>query len=951
MNKIRQMKRTSIYLTALLLSMTVMGQQRTISGSVKDIDGEPLIGASVMVKGTSTGVITDINGSYELTLSDNGSYVIETRYVGFKTQSKKVTIQNDLNASLDFTLAEGTNLDEVTVIGSRNQSRTALETAVPIDLIPLASQVESAAQVEVGEILNYLAPSFSANNQTIADGTDHVNPASLRGLGIDHVLVLINGKRRHTSSLVNVNGSVGRGSVGTDLNAIPAAAIERIEVLRDGAAAQYGSDAIAGVINIVLKEDVDKVYFSSTVGTTSKGDGERAQVNLNYGLNIGKKGFINLTGQYQFRGRTDRAGAWTGDVFKTDGTGVFAEDFSAGDFSPFDLGKRLSAEEAASINAANAKTNNMTDAEQEALINANGGRRAFSMKVGQSEVTNSAMMLNSAYEISENAEFYLFGGLNFRKGLATGFYRLPNQSRTLTSLYPNGFLPEINSNIFDGSIAGGIRGKVNGWDVDFGNAYGINSFDFLITNTNNASRGSSSPTSFDAGGFSFAQNTSNLDFTRYFSDALKGVNIAFGAMYRVETYSIFAGEEGSYRNYGNVDVIDTLNDGTNFSNEFNQVNIMYSRPGGSQVFPGFQPDNELRRSRGNLGLYFDTELQFTEGFFINLATRYENYTDFGNTFNWKVASRYDINDKLAVRGAYSTGFRAPSLHQRYFNSTSTLFQINSAGVNVPNEIGTFSNDSRIATLFGIPNLTNEKSRNASLGFTFSILDNLNLTVDGYYIEIDDRVVLTSAFNGDGNAKIQDILDRANAGSASFFVNGIDTETSGIDFILTHDAQLGNSTLSTSLAANFTKTDVSKINIPSSLTESPDKFFNREERNRFEDATPQSKINLTFDVKMNKLFYTLRFVRFGEVFAKRGVDSDESTWIDNQFSPKIITDLSVGYKITKNLSFVIGANNLFDVYPDENREEDRSNERFVYSRRATQFGFNGSYYFGRINFTL
>ena len=427
---------------------------QTVQVTVTDESNDPLPGVNVVIEGTTQGTTTDVAGQARLTAPSDATLVLS--FIGYARETVAVDGRSTINVQMQSDLSE---LQEVVVIGSRNQNRTVTETPVPVDVIPLQEVLESAPQVEITQILNYIAPSFSSNRQTISDGTDHVDPASLRGLGVDHVLVLINGKRRHNSSLVNVNGTVGRGSVGTDLNSIPAAAIERIEVLRDGAAAQYGSDAIAGVINIVLKETTDEVFFSATGGQMYEGDGEVAQFNTNYGFNVGERGFINLTGQYQYRGRTDRAGEWTGPVFKTswDGTSpsIYAENFMAGDLSPFDVGQRLTQEQAERINAANAITNNLTDAQEEALINQNGGRRAFTMQVGQSEAVNAAAMLNSAFEVSENHEFYLFGGISARRGLATGFYRLPNQSRTLTSVYPNGFLPEIGTNIFDASLSGG----------------------------------------------------------------------------------------------------------------------------------------------------------------------------------------------------------------------------------------------------------------------------------------------------------------------------------------------------------------------------------------------------------------------------------------------------------------------------------------------------------------
>ncbi|WP_238354559.1 TonB-dependent receptor [Fulvivirga marina] len=923
---------------------------KTVTVTVLDESKQPLPGVNVVVKGTASGGTTDLSGKLVLDVPDDAILVLS--YIGYKTQ--EIAVGNNTTLTINMELDQA-QLQEVVVVGSRNQNRTVLETPVPVDVISVDEIVKDVAQIEVSQILNYVAPSFSSNRQTIADGTDHVDPASLRGLGVDHVLVLINGKRRHNSALVNVNGSVGRGSVGTDLNTIPAAAIKRIEVLRDGAAAQYGSDAIAGVINIVLKDKVDELYFSGTLGETYEGDGENAQFNVNYGFKVGKKGFINLTGQYQHRGRTDRAGEWNGSIFKTSWDGsspsVYAENFQAGDLSPFDVGKKLTQQEADAINAANAFTNNLTPQEEEALINQNGGRRAFTMKVGQSEAINTSFMMNSSFEIDEDKELYIFGGLNSRRGQATGFYRLPNQNRTLTTVYPNGFLPEINSEIFDGAITGGLRGNIGEWNLDFSNTFGTNSFAYHVTNSLNASRGNSTGTSFNAGGFRFSQNTTNLDFNRYFPDVMEGINVAFGSEYRIDTYEIFAGEEASYRNYGNVNVMDTLADGSPFSNDFNQVNIFYNRPGGSQVFPGFQPDNELKESRSNIAFYSDVELNFTDGLFIDVAARYEDYSDFGNTFNWKAAGRWAIIKPLAIRAAISTGFRAPSLPQRYYNSTSTLFFLNAEGVNVPNEVGTFRNDSRIAKLFGIPNLSNESSINISAGITWQINDNLNFTLDGYGIRIEDRVVLTGSFSSSSSDEIASILNEANAASATFFVNAIDTETKGVDMILTHRTSLAGGTLKSSLAANFTSTEVTDINIPSSLRGAPNQFFNREERNRFEDALPQSKINLTLIYHINKFNITLSNVRFGEIWARTDNVDANGDFIDQKFEAKIITDLSVGYNLTDHINLTIGANNLFDVYPEENRQEFRSNERFIYSRRATQFGFNGGFYFARLNLTL
>ena len=529
-----------IYLSFSLLTLFVAGafaQSATIKGKVVDNTGQGLAGATVVIQGTSTGGSADFDGNYAFS-TDAGTYTLVVSFVGYETKTQSVTASAGDNVH-NFTLGEGDlQLTELVVTGSRNKNRVITETAVPVDVISIEDIAQGSPQVELTQILNYVAPSFSSNKQTISDGTDHVDPASLRGLGVDHVLVLINGKRRHTSALVNVNGTVGRGSVGTDMNTIPAASIERIEILRDGASAQYGSDAIAGVINIVLKKSTNEFTGSVTTGQMYEGDGEALMFTGNYGFNVGDKGYVNVTGSYQYRGRTDRSGEYSGSVFRTDGSGVFAENFAAGDRSPFVPGEYLDATEAASINAANAITNNMTEAEETAQINSMGGRRAFSLKAGDSQVENAGLVVNSVIPLNDKAEFYAFGTLNNRNGLASGFYRYANQSRNVTTIYPIGFLPEINSRIKDASISAGIRGDINGWDVDFSNTFGSNSFQFVIGNTLNASLGTPSPNTFNSGGFKFKQNTTNLDFSRYFDGAMSGINVAFGAEFRTETYQL-----------------------------------------------------------------------------------------------------------------------------------------------------------------------------------------------------------------------------------------------------------------------------------------------------------------------------------------------------------------------------------------------------------------------------
>jgi iron complex outermembrane receptor protein len=928
-NKILLSDKKSISLANRNINYTLPAILPPVRGKVVDANGEEMPGVSVTIKNTSRGTQTGVDGTFSLDLQGDETLVFS--FIGF--ESKEVDVSG--STFINVVLVESANaLSEIIVTGTRSGGRTRLDSPVPVDVIDMKTLIESGAQVNLTQILNYVAPSFSSNTQTISDGTDHIDPASLRGLGPDQVLVLINGKRRHTSSLVNVNGTFGRGSVGTDLNTIPAAAIERIEILRDGAAAQYGSDAIAGVINIVLKKSTGTITGSLTAGgnmTNSDNlapnaedsmDGKSIQLALNYGIPLGDKGgYVNMTGSFDDRGYTNRMKSYGGQIF-------------SGFNNP---------------NYTGSPSDDITESE---LTRRGLTRSDVNMRVGQSAIRGGAFMANMSLPMNKNTEFYAFGGLSARGGNAAGFYRLPFQERTVTSIYPNGFLPEINSRINDQSLAVGIRGKAAGWNVDFSNTFGMNSFNYLITNTLNASLEASSPTSFNSGGFAFAQNTTNFDLSRKV-DVAKGLNIAGGLEFRYENYTIGAGEEASYTNYGLATRIGTNPDGTPILLRDNKgpISTVFgpngsSRPGGAQVFPGFSPANEVDARRNNIGAYVDLELDATEKWLIGAALRHENYSDFGSTTNWKVSSRYKVLDSFAIRGAVSTGFRAPSLHQQNYNSTSTLFVDGT-----PFEVGTFSNDSRVAKLLGIPELKQETSTNYSIGFTSNINDKLKLTVDYYNIYITDRVVLTGNFQG-GTSTEQDreigrLLAAANANRANFFVNAIDSRTQGVDIVTSYQTTFGKGSLRADLAATFAQTKLEgPIKTSPQLAGKEGTYFDETSRIFLEAAVPRQKVNLTLNYRVNKFNIFFRNVYFGAV-------NEATNNVDNQqeFAAKVVSDLSVGYDIAKGTNFTIGANNLFDVYPDLAIPANQSSGRFLYSRRSQQFGTNGRYVFARLNFSF
>ncbi len=946
----------------LFMGAISMGAQ-TIKGKVVDSSGEGLAFINIVEKGTTNGTTTGENGEFSLDVAKLPTVIVVSS-LGFKTVNQTVENTSYVTITLED---ENVALDEVVLVGSRNKNRTVANTPVPVDIIDVTELVSASPQVSVNDILNYVAPSFTSTTQTVSDGTDHIDPAAVRGLGPDQVLVLINGKRRHNTSLVNVNSTVGRGSVGTDMNAIPSFAIKRIELLKDGAAAQYGSDAVAGVINIVLKKsegleiqmNQGTNWGSETNNQDGGIDGETFQLDANYGIPLGDKGgFINFTGSLSTRAPSFRAGeeGFTGQIFDASnsvewiglnsGAGSDITSYSLAQiqtfaqgvtYFPLSLKNQINA--ATSIDQIRPLLNFDTSNDELAVRGLT--RQDFSMRVGQSQLRNGKFFANMELPINDNMSFYAFGGLSHRKGNAAGFYRRPAQSRAFTGLYPGGFLPEINTQVNDESVAVGIRGKQGDWDVDFSNTYGRNSFDFNIGNSSNASLGADSPLSVYAGGFAFSQNTTNLDLSKFYDDILSGVNVAVGAEYRMEMYEIFAGQEESWATYdinGDIWNGDAATQVTDFFGR--------GRPGGIQVFPGFRPENERNATRNSYAFYADVEADFTDQLMISGAVRYENYSDFGSTLNWKLATLFKVSDNFNLRGAMSTGFRAPSLHQANFNTVSTNF----IG-GVPFEVGTFSNDSRIAGLFGIPELKEEESFSGSFGFTAKMPEmNLTLTVDAFYTAIDDRVVLTGNFSPDSATQV--LFDQAGANRARFFANAIDTQTKGIDIVISHKTNISDLRLTSDFAFTYNQTQqIDEINSSSVLASQAGTFFGERERYFLELATPRVKANLGHILQSDDWTLFVRNTFFGSVFNPDTSSAGGGPAIHPEFGAKVITDLSFGYNLTQNLTLTVGSSNIFDVFPDESPADLTSGNNFIYPRVTSQFGINGRTIFGRLNFKL
>jgi len=900
-NKFRfALKSVGFLVICFFITINVIAQTSSLRGSVRDANGLPMAGASVILDGTKKGTVSDASGNYELKVAP-GNYTLIVSYVGVVTQRKQVTVSAGSVSENNFEMQNSGDLNRVIVVGSRSSiSRSRTQTPVPIDVIT-NRELNLTGQVEPTQMINFIAPSYNSSRQTVADGTDHIDPATIRGLGPDQTLVLVNGKRRYNTALLNVNGTVGRGSVGTDLNAIPASAIDRIEVLRDGASSQYGSDAIAGVINVVLKKNITGTTLYTHWGKQYEGDGVVQQLGINKGMNLGKKGgYFNISGDIRHRDPTNRSGDYTGTVY----------------------------------------TNDVSLDEQ--VIAQRGFSRKDNMHVGNSEISNYGVLINMGYPFKKDLQFLLTAGYNYRDGKAAGFYRYPKQTtQVITELYPDGFLPEINSIIRDKYITAGFEGKLaSNWNWDISQAIGGNSFRFDVTNSNNASQYAlkeTAPTEFYAGKLLFNQYTTNLNVSRDLGAnmGLKSFNLAGGAEFRIDNYSMEEGEEASYLNY----------------------DPSSGKVGGAQVFPGFQPANAVDERRNVFGGYVDIETDITDKLLLNGAGRYEHYSDYGSSFAGKLAFRYQLLDKLAIRGAFSNGFRAPSMHQRYFSAISTVFIQTNSGLQ-PFQQGTFRNNSTVAQAFGIPSLDAETSMNYSFGLTSRLANNkLSITVDGYLIDIDHRIVLSSSFrrfNAPEAAAVDAILSQYpelnDVSSVIFFTNAIDTRTQGIDAVISYVDKLGNGQFSITGAANFNKTNVQGEARVSTITDPTlqARLFARDEKGRVEEAQPRHKISINLTYKFSKWTFNVRSTNFGKVATR---DPGTAT-LDEFFSSKTVTDANMSYKLKNFVNITIGANNIGDTYPDKLKHFANTAEgRFAYSRAATQFGFNGGYYYTSLVFEL
>lgn len=860
--------------------MSAQAQTGTISGKVKDAAGDPVQGATVSIAGTQSGAITAVDGRYRVTVRP-GRYEARVRLLGYAAAKDSVTIAAGQTVTKDFVLKKAAAaLQAVAIIGSRGEERTVIDAPVPIDVLS-STDLKNSGRVETAQMIQAAAPSFNFPRPSITDGTDQIRPATLRGLGSDQTLVLINGKRRHTAALININGSVGRGQAAVDINAIPQEMIDHIEILRDGAAAQYGSDAIAGVINIVLKKDAATELTASTGATNSSignvaSDGKLFQVAGTYSVPM-TNGFLTLVGELRDRGSTNRSYPDPRVQYLT--------------------GNPL-----------------------------NSNPAPYNHRFGDAYTHDMYSWLDYGRTLDNGMQVYSFGGLSYRRGDGTGFFRRPQDDRNVRAIYPNGFLPAIQTKVWDGSFGTGVKGENAGWNWDLGTVWGTNSIGYRVANSLNASMGTSSPTSFDAGKLAFSQWTTNLDVHK---NLAADTRLGIGAEFRMDVFEITAGEEASYK-AGGVSILDGPNVG---------------KPAapGSQVFPGFKPSDAASHNRNNVAAYADLEHDFSKDWLVDIAGRAENYSDFGATVNGKVSSRYTITKGFNLRGAASTGFRAPSLHQEYFSATSTNF-ING----VPFDIKTFPVNDPVARVLGSKDLKPEKSMNFSGGFAVEPAKNLSITADYYYITISDRIVFSDNFIGAQVTALLASKGYTGIQGGRYFTNAIDTKTQGVDVVVNYGMDLDDAGfLRWTLGYNNTQNQVTNvIATPAALSTQSEALFGRVERGRIEVGQPRDNAVLTANWSRKSLGATVTGHRYGQVIT-RGTPADGSQ--DNYLSPKTLVDLSLNWQAPFRTNIAIGADNLFDTYPDFLKAGTDFNTITRYSG-FSPFGFNGRYVYLKLTWT-
>jgi iron complex outermembrane receptor protein len=934
-------------------ALPLAAQSGTLQGTVSDSGGAPLVNASVTVEGTGLRATTGTTGEYQLRGVPAGTHTVRARLIGYQAATAAVTITPNDVTRHDFALGQSTvQLAPIdVVVGSRARHTAAEELAVPVDVFP-AEQLQQQGSTETSVILQSLAPSINFPRQSVTDAGDIVRPFTLRGLSPDHTLVLVNGWRRHQTALVNnFTYGMGAGSSGVDLNALPASALDRVEVLRDGASAQYGSDAIAGVVNLVLKDGAFSPFVNGDVGRYTpdnySDDGTTVNANGGWGIPLGR-GSLGLFGEFRDRQPTNRAFA---DTFEDAGTGVPDSVDSNGQV----VQKR---------NPVPEPNHHWGDGlEKDVLSFAN-----FRMPVNE----------------KGSNEVYAFGGYSHRDGTGNGFRRCAVDcasfitGRNWPQIYPFGYLPGIDGTATDYSAAGGLRGVVSGWNYELGAEFGHNDFEYNITNTLNTSLGPCldvpcapgpdgifgnaddpgipNQLSFFAGRVLREELITALNIARPFNVGLPApVNLALGAAFRRERYAIRPGELASYIDGGHLPEDSAGSDGI-----FGNADDNTHAPSGSQVFAGFTPSDATDQHRTNFGIYVDAETDLSPQVLADVAARFERYSDFGSRLTGKVALRYQPSHRVTFRAAASTGFRAPGISQVFFSKV-----VSNVIAGQPIDVGIFPVGHPAAVALGAKPLKEETSFNFSGGVAVTPADNLTFTADFFHIKINDRILLGATFHDDPTLQILANAGFSSIGGVQYFTNGLDTRTQGID--LTGDLRVPagpSGTLDLNASVNYTKNKIVHVDpLPQVLVNAGSTvgLLDTVTTIGIQDERPDWRGTFQANYSVG------RFSTLGRVSYYGGFSSAQPGFCDlcrENYGGKTLFDTEVAYRFSF-VKLALGVRNLFDTYPDRpsstvivdapdftDTSKDFNDNFGVWPwAAASPFGYNGRFVYARTEIQL
>jgi iron complex outermembrane recepter protein len=909
-------------------------QAGSIRGTVSDSAGNPLVNASVSVEGTGLKATTAATGEYEVRGISPGSYTVRVRMVGYVPGELPVTVGPGEVAKGDVTLSRSAvQLAPIdVVVGSRARHTAAEELAVPVDVYP-AEELQQQGTNETTIILQSVSPSINFPRQSVTDAGDVVRPFTLRGLSPDHTLVLVNGWRRHQTALVNnFTYGMGAGSSGVDLNAIPASALDRVEVLRDGAAAQYGSDAIAGVVNLVLKDGAFTPFVNGDVGRYVSpdypDDGTTVNVNGGWGIGLGA-GSLGLFGEFRDRQPTNRAWA---DPFETAGTGIPDEINDKGQV----VHKNNPVEQ---------PNHHWGDGlQRDGLAFAN-----FRMPVG-----------------GGGTEIYSFGGYSHRNGVGNPYRRYAGSARNWDDIYPLGFLPDIQGLVTDYSAAGGVRGLVKGWSYELGTEFGHNDFDYNINGTLNASLGPcldvacapgadgilgsaddpgiANQQDFFAGRVLREEWITALNIVKPVELGLPApVNLAFGTAFRRERYAIREGELASYVNGGATDQTGAA-----------------PAPPGSQSFPGFAPTDATDRHRNNFSLYADAETNLSEKWLTEVAARFEDYSDFGSQVSFKGSVRYQPSPRVTLRAAGSTGFRAPGLSQVSFSKVVTNV-ISGDFV----DVGVFPFDNPAAQALGAKPLKEETAYNLSTGVVLTPVNNFTITADYFHIRINDQILLGATFDDPATLGIlAGVPGFESIDGVQYFTNGLNTRTQGVDVTAGYRVPAGRSgTLDLSAGFNWTQNEIVDVDpLPQVLIDAGSTepgLLDSVTAIGIEDERPDWRGTLQANLTLGRFSSLGRFSYFGAFSSAQPGFCDLCR---ENYGGKGLADAEVAYQFNL-IKLAAGVRNLFDVYPDQpsstvvvddagdTAKDFNDNFGTFPWAAASPFGYNGRYVYARTEVQL